>query len=106
MNNDDFDYLTDNKRKRVQIQNQPEFSAWLKSLKPHARQMIEAILGEDLTPEWIDFAQQAPHDEWMEFQFLRIIGGGNRDPHVALSLTNLALDDILIDVTDFGVNGV
>jgi len=101
MNDYNLDDLIDNELKRVQIQNHPNFSAWFASLKPHARQMIEAILEEDVTPVWIKFAQYAPDEEWKEFQFLRIIGGGNPKPSVALSLTNYTLSDILIDVEDF-----
>jgi hypothetical protein len=88
--------------KRVQIQNHPNFPAWHASLKPHARQVLDLILEEDVTPELILFAQEAPGEEWEEFQFLRVIGGGNPGPSAQAALTNFSLGDILISVEDFG----
>lgn len=91
----------DNELKRVQIQNHYNFPAWYSALKPHARQMIDLILEDDVTPDFILFAQQAPDDEWKEFQFLRVIGGGNPNPDVILALTNVSLGEILLDVDEF-----
>ena len=100
-NRDDLN-LIDNEVKRVQIQNHVHFSAWLESLKPHARFVVEKVLEDDVTPELIFFAQDAPEAEWDEFDILRIIGGGNSDPSVALSLTNVAPGDMLYEVMNFG----
>jgi hypothetical protein len=88
--------------KRVQIQNHPNFPAWYASLKPHARQVLDLILEDDVSPELIAFAQESPEEEWNEFQFLRVIGGGNPNPNVQAALTNFSLGDILISVEDFG----
>ena len=92
----------DNELKRVQIQNHPNFESWYASLEPHARQVIDFILEEDVTAELIAFSQDAPDDEWEKFQFLRIIGGGNPDPVVIFALTNFTLEDVYDDVKEFG----
>jgi hypothetical protein len=67
--------------------------------------VLENILEEDVTPELIIFSQQAPDEEWDQSQFLRVIGEGNPNPEVALSLTNFSLGDILIAVRSFGQPG-
>lgn len=93
----------ENELRRVLIQNHPNFSEWYQSLGIHARQVIDNILEEDVTPELIVFSQQAPAEEWNAFQFLSVIAGGNPHPNVALALTNFALGDILTEVREFGM---
>ena len=93
----------ENELRRVLIQNHPNFSEWYRSLGIHARQVIDNILEEDVTPELIVFSQQAPVEEWNAYQFLAVIAGGNPNPNVALALTNFALGDILTDVREFGL---
>ena len=95
----------ENELKRVLIQNHSNYAAWYSSLGSHARQVLENILEEDVTPELIIFSQQAPEEEWDQSQFLRVIGEGNPNPEVALSLTNFSLGDILTTVRDFGKPG-
>jgi len=92
----------DSELKRVQIQNHLNFPAWYASLKPHAQQVFDLVLEDDVTPDLILLAQDAPKEEWDEFQFLRVIGGGNPNPSVQAALTNFSLGDILISVEDFG----
>jgi len=92
----------DSELKRVQIQNHPNFQEWYATLKSHARQAIDLVLEDNVTPELILFAQNVPKDEWDEFQFLQVIGGGNPDPSIQAALTNFSLGDILISVEDFG----
>jgi hypothetical protein len=92
--------LIDNEFKRVKIQNHPNYSAWHLALKPHARHIIDFILEEDLTPEYIILAQDAPEDEKDEYQFLLIIAGGN--PAIMAALTNFTLSDIFLEVRKFG----
>lgn len=92
----------DNELRRVLIQNHPNFANWYGHLAPHARQVLDNILEEDVTPELIAFSQEAPHEEWEAYQFLAVIAGGNPSPHVALALTNFALLDILVEVREFG----
>jgi hypothetical protein len=92
----------DSELKRVQIKNHPNFPEWYATLKPHARQAIDLVLEDNVTPELISFVQDVPEDEWDEFQFLGVIGGGNPDPKVQAALTNFSLGDILISVEDFG----
>ena len=92
----------ENELRRVQIQNHSNFSAWYAALKPHARQIIDFILEEDLTPESIIHAQEAPEEEWEEYQFISIIAGGNPRPSNMLALTNFTLSDILVEVEGFG----
>ncbi|HEY3312847.1 MAG TPA: hypothetical protein VGK00_14500 [Anaerolineales bacterium] len=101
-NRDDLN-LIDNEVKRVQIQNHANFGAWLESLQPHARAVVDKVLEDDVTPELIYFAQDAPEAEWDEFDVLRIVGGGNPDPYVALSLTNVTLGEMLYEVRNFGI---
>ena len=90
--------LIDNEILRLQIQKHPNFSAWYGSLPPHARQVFDILIEEDATPELIELAQQSPEDDWDKIQFLRVIGGGNLDPEVALALTNITLYDIMYAV--------
>jgi hypothetical protein len=94
--------LIQNELSRVLIQDHPSFSAWFNSLGSHGQQVIQNILEEDVTPELILFAQEAPGNEWDEFTFLRMIGGGNPNPAVASVLTNLALSDILHEIRELG----
>jgi len=102
MNQADLRDLIDNEFKRVKIQNHLNYSPWYATLMPHARQVVDFILEEDVTPEFILFAQDAPEDEKDEYQFLLIIAGGNPDPSNMPGLTNFTLGDILIEVQDFG----
>jgi hypothetical protein len=103
MNKEDPDIREgiDNELKRVQIHNHRNFSAWYEALKPHSRQVIDSILEEDVTPELILLAQEAPDDEWHSEQILRIIGGGNPNPSIQSALTNFSLQEILFAVQSF-----
>jgi hypothetical protein len=94
--------LIQNELRRVLIQNHPEYPPWYSSLGFHAKQIIDRILEEDVTPDLILFAQQAPDEEWAMFTFLRMIGGGNPNPAIASVLTNLTLGYILDEVRGFG----
>ena len=87
--------LVDNEILRFHIQHHPSFSAWYGSLPPHARQVFDIVIEEDATPELIELAQQSPDYDWDNVQFLRVIGGGNPDPKVALALTNVTLHEIM-----------
>ena len=89
---------------RVQIQNHADYSAWHAGLKPYARQIVDFILEEDLTSEYIFFAQNAPEVERDEYQFIPIIAGGNPSPSNMPGLTNFTLEDILYNVRTFGEN--
>jgi hypothetical protein len=91
----------ENELRRVQIQNHANYSAWYAALMPYARQIIDFILEEDLTPEYIIFAQDAPEEEWEKYQFISIIAGGNPRPSNMPALTNFTLGDILTEVEDF-----
>ena len=102
MNPADLRDLIDNELKRVKIQNHPNYSTWHAALMPYARQIIDFILEEDLTPEYILFAQEAPEEEQEEYQFLSIIAGGNPNPMLMTALTNFTLGDILLEVREFG----
>lgn len=102
MNQADLRDLIDNEVKRVMIQNHSNYPVWHEALKPYARRIIDFILEEDLTPEYIFFAQEAPEDERDEYQFLSIIAGGNPDPDIMPALTNFTLIDILLEVREFG----
>ena len=102
MNPADLRDLIDNELKRVKIQNHPNYSTWYAALKPFARQIIDFILEEDLTPEYIIFAQEAPEEEQEEYQFLLIIAGGNPSPMLMTALTNFTLGDILLEVRESG----
>lgn len=94
--------MIDNEFKRVKIQNHPNYPAWHLALKPHARHILDFILEEDLTPEYINLAQDAPKDEKDEYQFILIIAGGNLNPAIMAALTNFALADIFLEVREFG----
>ena len=94
--------LIQNEFRRVLIQNHPDFASWYAALGLHAKQVIDRILVEDVTPELILFAQEAPDHEWDVFTFLRMIGGGNPNPAISSVLTNLTLGYILDEVREFG----
>lgn len=102
MSTPDVKDAVENELRRILIQNHPNFALWSSTLGPHARQVLDAILEEDVNPELIIFSQEAPEEEWNETQFLRVIGGGNPNPSVALTLTNFSLGDILWAVREFG----
>jgi hypothetical protein len=102
MNQADLRDLIDNEFKRVQIQNHPNYPSWHTVLKPYARQIIDFILEEDLTPEYIIFARDAPEEEQDEYKFLLIIAGGNPSLTMMPALTNFTLGDILLEVMEFG----
>ncbi len=100
----DIKHRVANEFKRVQIQNHPHYPAWLASLPSYTKQMLTAILEDELTPESILFAQAASPEEWDAYQFVSIIGGGNPNPGDLPALTNFTLIDILIEVREFGEN--
>jgi len=102
MNQADLKDLIDNEVKRVKIQNHANYGAWHAVLKPSARQIIDFILEEDLTPEYIMFAQDASEEEQEEYRFLIIIAGGNPYLAVMAALTNFVLADILLEIREFG----
>jgi len=102
MNPADLRDLIDNEIKRVKIQNHPNYLAWYEALKPFARQIVDLILEQDLTPEYIHLVQDAPEEQQNEYQFLLIISGGNPNPTLMPALTNFALGDILLEVREFG----
>jgi hypothetical protein len=104
MNPADLRDMIDNEFKRVKIQNHPNYLAWYEVLKPYARQIIDLILQEDLTPEYILFAQEAPEEEQDEYQFLLIIAGGNPNPALMAALTNFTLGDVLLELREFGTD--
>lgn len=91
----------DNELRRVLIQNHPNFGNWYGQLGPHARQVLDNVLEEDVTAELIAFSQEAPSEEWEAFQFLAVIAGGNPNPSVSVALTNFALMDILVEVREY-----
>ena len=91
----------ENELRRVLIQNHLNFPDWHSMLGPHARQVVDNLLEEDVTPELIAFAQEAPEEEWTAYQFLVMIAGGSPSPQVAIALTNFALGDILLEVREF-----
>lgn len=93
--------MIDSELRRIQIQNHVNFPAWHAALKPYARQVVDTILEEDVTPSLILYAQAAPDDETDEFDFLLVVGGGNPSPAVQAALTNYSLMDILISVENF-----
>lgn len=102
MDSADLRDLIDNEFKRVKIQNHPNYPAWHLALKPHALHILDFILEEDLTPEYIILAQNAPRNEKDEYQFLLIIAGGNPNPAIMAALTNFTLADIFLEVREFG----
>ena len=59
MNKADLKDLIDNELKRVKIKNHPHYTGWYETLKPYSRQIVDFILDEDLTPDYIAFAQEA-----------------------------------------------
>ena len=102
MDSQDIQDGIQNELRRVQIQNHRNFPGWHAALQPYARQIIDFILEEDLTPESIIFARDAPEEEWEEYQFISIIAGGNPRPSNMPALTNFTLGAILVEVEDFG----
>jgi hypothetical protein len=94
--------LIDNEILRLRIKHHPNFSIWYDSLPPHAKQVFDRLIDEDVTPELIELSQAAPEHEWDNVEFLRVIGGGNADLSVALALTNFTLGDILCDIENQG----
>ena len=102
MNKADLKDLIDNELKRVKIKNHPHYTGWYETLKPYSRQIVDFILDEDLTPDYIAFAQDAPIDEKHEYQFLSIISAGNPSLSTMPGLTNFTLGDILLEVQNFG----
>lgn len=92
----------DNELQRVVIQNHPEFAGWYASMGMHAQQIVDGILDENITPELILLASEAPAADWAHYLFLRVIAGGNPDPNASSTLTNFALRTILSEVQLMG----
>ncbi len=91
----------ENELRRVLIQNHLNYPSWYETLTPRAREVIDVILKEDVTPELIQFSQEVVEEDSHTFQFMYILAGGNPSPDVVLTLTNFALRDILQDVRAF-----
>jgi hypothetical protein len=102
MNKADLKDLIDNEFKRVKIENHENYTRWYATLKPYSRQIVDFILEQDLTPEYIIFARDAPVDEQQQFPFLSIIAAGSHDPSSMPSLTNFTLGDILLEIQNLG----
>lgn len=90
--------LVSNEVARLKIREHRNFLAWRAKLQPYTRQVLDALLEEDVTPDMIKLAQDVPDDEMDHVQFLRMLAGGNPNPVVARILTELVLRDILYHV--------
>lgn len=88
--------------KRVQIQHHPNFAEWYKNLSSHTQEVVNRILVDDVTPDLILFAQDAPDDEWNEYQFLRFISGGNPSEEARTFLTRYSLGEVFDSVEETG----
>ena len=97
-----FSNLIDNEIKRMHIANHRNLDVWMAHLSPWARDAVEYILEENLTGEWIQRAQALSEDEFCEYTFIAMIAGGNPDPRIAPSLTNVVLGEILLELDQFG----
>lgn len=92
----------ENELRRVLIQNHPNYASWYETLTPRARDAIDTLMEDDVTPELIHFSQEVVEQESNTFQFIHILAGGNPSPSVVLALTNFALGDILQEIREFG----
>jgi hypothetical protein len=86
--------LVNNEILRLNIQHHPNYFGWYISMPLHSRRIFQTLMEEDVTPELIELSLQSPDDEWDEFEFLRVVGGGNPEPDLVLALTNVVLTDI------------
>lgn len=95
-------YLWRSEWLRIQIPRHPKFPEWHASLGAFTRQVLAMVLEDNITPEIIEYVHQAPADEWEEYDFLQAIGGGNPDPEMKLSLTELVLDFVYHHLDEYG----
>jgi hypothetical protein len=101
MSTPDLKDAFENELRRVLIQNHPNYPSWYERLTPRAREVVDVIIKEDVTPELIQFSQEVVEEDSGTFQFMFILAGGDPSPNVVLALTNFALGDILQNVRAF-----
>jgi len=101
MNESHIKDLIDNEFKRVRIQNHQDYLEWYASLSTYAKLIVESILEEDVSSEMISFAQDSPRDELDNYEFMRVIAEMDPIPSNLLGLTNVTLEYILYDLSEF-----
>jgi len=101
MNESHLKDLIDNEFKRVRIQNHQDYLEWYASLSTYAKLIVESILEEDVSSEMTSFAQDSPRDELDNYEFMRVIAEMDPIPSNLLGLTNVTLEYILYDLSEF-----
>lgn len=71
------------------------------SLAGQTREIVNALLAGDVTPELVRSARLATPQEFRRYTFLRALDGGNPDPRAAVQLTNVVLGYLLAGLDEF-----
>jgi hypothetical protein len=95
----DFNEL--NQYSRKSIPQHANFQAMMESLSTPTREIVEALLLGDVTPDLIRKARQSTPEEFHRYTFLRALDGGNPSAVVTTQLTNVVLDYLFDGVDEF-----
>jgi hypothetical protein len=96
-----FDLNELNQSSRKSIPQQANFQAMLESLSAPTREIVEALLREDVTPALIRKASQATPEEFRRYTFLRALDGGNPSPEATAQLTSVVLGFLMGGIDEF-----
>ena len=86
---------------RTSIEQHADYLVMYGSLSAQSRNIVNALLEDDVTPELIRAAHLATPEEFSRYTFLRALDGGNPSPEVALELTNVVLGCLLEGLGEF-----
>ncbi len=90
-----------NRSLRDAVRRHANFQTMTESLSPHTRQIVDALLSGDVTPQMVRTARLAPPQEFDRYTFLRALDGGNPSPVVAEHLTNVVLGYLEMGLDEF-----
>jgi hypothetical protein len=86
---------------RTSIEQHADFLVMYGSLSAQSRNIVNALLEDDVTPELIRAAHLATPEEFSRYTFLRALDGGNPNPEIAPDLTNVVLGCLLEGLGEF-----
>lgn len=86
---------------RASIPQHANYHAMYESLSEPTREIVNALLAGDVTPELIRSVRFATPQEYRRYTFLRALEGGNPNPVAAIQLTNVVLGYVLAGLDEF-----
>jgi hypothetical protein len=86
---------------RTSIEQHDNYLVMYGILSAQTKNIVNALLADDVTPELIRTAHLATPEEFSRYTFLRVLDGGNPSPAATVQLTNIVLEYLLAGLDDF-----